>query len=229
MIVNNTQMRELWKGLKMTEIKICGITTCEEAAWLVEEKVEYAGIVLFFEKSKRVNTVENAYGILRILKMPGKENTTKAVAVTVSPTVEQIAIIQKLRFDYIQIHGELSEEAFNAIEIPIIRAVNGDDFESLSRFLECPKVAAVLFDSPEYGSGKTFDWRILTEHVKKVRISEKKCVLAGGLEASNVAEAIKTVQPDIVDVSSGVETALLKVGKDRQKIKEFIGEVRTNE
>ncbi len=213
----------------MTEIKICGITTSEEATWLVEEKVEYAGIVLFFEKSKRVSTVENAYGILRILKTPGKENPTKAVAVTVSPTAEQVAIIQKLGFDYIQIHGELSKEAFDAIEIPIIRAVNGDNFDFLNRFLECPKVAAVLFDAPEYGSGKTFDWSILTEHVNKVRKSEKQCVLAGGLHASNVAEAMKTVHPDIVDVSSGVETGPLEVGKDRQKIKEFIGEVRANE
>lgn len=213
----------------MTGIKICGITTCEEATWLVKEKVDYAGIVLFYEKSKRVNTVENAYGILRILKVPGKENPTKAVAVTVSPTVEQIAIIQKLGFDYIQIHGGLSKEAFDMIQIPIIRAMNGDNFDLLDRFLECPKIEAILFDAPEYGSGKTFDWSILTKHLDKVRNSEKLCVLAGGLHASNVEEAIKTVQPDIVDVSSGVEIAPLEVGKDRKKIIEFIGKVRTNE
>lgn len=213
----------------MTGIKICGITTCEEATWLVKEKVDYAGIVLFYEKSKRVNTVENAYGILRILKVPGKENPTKAVAVTVSPTVEQIAIIQKLGFDYIQIHGELSKKAFDMIQIPIIRAMNGDNFDLLDRFLECSKIEAILFDAPEYGSGKTFDWSILTEHLDKVRNSEKLCVLAGGLHALNVEEAIKTVQPDIVDVSSGVEIAPVEVGKDRKKIIEFIGKVRTNE
>ena len=213
----------------MTEIKICGITTCEEATWLVEEKAEYAGIVLFFEKSKRVNSIENAYGILRILKMPGKENTTKAVAVTVSPSAEQIEIIQKLGFDYIQIHGEFAKEALDRIEIPIIRAINGDNFDSLNRFLECPKVAAILFDSPEYGSGKTFDWNTFKEHRNKVRKSGKKCILAGGLQASNVVSAIKILQPDIVDVSSGVEIAPLEVGKDRLKIIEFVGEVRANE
>ncbi len=213
----------------MTEIKICGVTTCEEAIWLIEEKVEYAGIVLFYEKSKRVSAIEKAYGILRILKSSDRENKTKAVAVTVSPTAEQIEIIQKLGFDSIQIHGELAKEAFDAIQIPIIRAINGDNFESLDTFLKCPKIAAILFDSSQYGSGKRLDWNMLKEHRNKIRKSGKKCILAGGLQASNVGSAINIVKPDIVDVSSGIEIAPLEVGKDRLKIKEFVGEVRANE
>ncbi|MDD3205556.1 MAG: phosphoribosylanthranilate isomerase [Lachnospiraceae bacterium] len=213
----------------MTGIKICGITTTEEASWLVEEKAEYAGMVLFCENSKRMVRVESAYGILRVLKSAGSEKSPKAVAVTVSPTIEQIAIIQKLGFDYIQVHGKLIKEAFDMIQIPIIRAINGDNLKALYTFLECPKVAAVLFDAPEYGSGKTFDWGLLDSHLEQIRKSDKLFILAGGLNAENVGEAIKRVQPDIVDVSSGVEKTKDEAGKDRVKINEFIRKVRTNE
>lgn len=219
------------------EIKICGLTCMEEAIWLREEKVNYAGLVLFYEKSKRNNRVEQVFQILRALKEPGFGAPIKSVAVVVSPTAEQVQIIEKLGFDLIQVHGEVKPEVVKLIHIPMIRAVQVKDdnadaemsqeigMEKASAKAMAEKSWAYLYDAAEPGSGKSFDW----EKLGKIPANDRKRILAGGLHAGNVRRAIETVRPDIVDVSSGVELGMDVVGKDREKIKEFVRKVRTNE
>ena len=151
------------------------------------------------------------------------------VVFTVSPDEEQILKIQDKGFDYVQIHGELSENVYNLCKLPIIRAVNisQDDTDSVKKSIESAtamdKVVGILLDAGIPGSGKTFDW----DSVKELELKEKKLFLAGGLNSSNVAAAIKCVEPDVVDISSGVEydDVLIK-GKDEQKVKEFICNAR---
>ena len=146
-----------------------------------------------------------------------------------SPDEEQILKIQDKGFDYVQIHGELSENVYNLCKLPIIRAVNisQDDTDSVKKSIESAtameKVVGILLDAGIPGSGKTFDW----DSVKELELKEKKLFLAGGLNSSNVAAAIKCVEPDVVDISSGVEydDVLIK-GKDEQKVKEFICNAR---
>jgi phosphoribosylanthranilate isomerase len=208
--------------LKIPKIKICGLTTPQEAAWCLEENVNYTGMVVFFEKSKRNVTISRAKELLAVLHETGETESVKAVAVTVSPTAEQVHAIQEAGFDMIQVHGELSKEAFDAIEIPMIRAFNGCDRELYEKYHHCEKVAAYLFDAKVPGSGETFDW----SELKQIPRDEKLFFLAGGLHPDNISEAIRQVQPDVVDVSSGVELAPDVVGKDREKIRAFVRNVR---
>lgn len=207
----------------MTKIKICGLFSPDEAAWVAEEQADYGGIVLFYPKSRRNRTVAQAKEILRVLQQ-GKTLSgapIQAVAVTVSPTPEQVREIQAAGFDRIQIHGELSKASFDAIDIPILRAFNGLDREAYERFHSCGKVEAYLFDAGKPGSGRTFDW----ERLRQFPRDEKPLFLAGGLHPANVAQAIREVAPDAVDVSSGVEKDT-KDGKDREKIRAFVNAVR---
>ncbi|MDE5598314.1 MAG: hypothetical protein K2J04_10830, partial [Lachnospiraceae bacterium] len=106
--------------------------------------------------------------------------------------------------------------------------------EVCKKYDDCPKIAAYLFDAQSPGSGRTFDWNSLDAILEEKMLSDEKMIfLAGGLHGGNVREAIESVHPDVVDVSSGVEKDAVAadgaVIKDREKIKEFIRKVRTNE
>lgn len=208
------------------KIKVCGLTQEREADILAECGVEFAGMVLFFPKSKRNVSLETAEKILKRIKQRG---VSKAVAVTVSPDIKQVEHIMELGFDYIQVHGTLKKEVYDIVTIPIIRAVNVTEYsgqeELRTQFREVfalKKTAGILFDGSSPGAGKTFDWNIL----KDLKSPEKLLILAGGLNAENVKAAIRQVQPDVVDVSSGVEYDLPEgeefAGKDEEKIKEFV-------
>lgn len=203
------------------KIKICGLTQVEEADYLNRTHVDFAGFVLFFPKSKRNNTLEQAEKIAKALN-----TSIKKVAVVVSPSLEEIKQIESCRadFDYIQIHGTLSDELLAAIHLPVLKAFNVTDTDNYPIYHKCPKIAGYVFDATEPGSGKTFDWNL----VKKVPRDEKLFLLAGGLSADNVADAISALHPDGVDVSSGVEFDT-KPGKDFQKIQQFVEAVRNSE
>lgn len=213
-------------------MKICGLTSEADVGLLIKYGADYGGVVVFYPKSKRDVTIKEAKIIVDILK----KSDIKAVAVTVSPTVEQLYKIQEAGFDYIQIHGTLEKAVYEADTIPIIRAVNiadnnnadkTDDIintvkEQVEKCQKLDKVAGILLDAGVPGSGKTFDWN----SIKELEITEKKLFLAGGLNSGNVAAAVKCVQPDVVDISSGVEyeDVLIK-GKDESKVKAFINAV----
>lgn len=196
----------------MTKVKICGITTSEDVGYINEFKPDYAGFVMFFPKSKRNLSAQQARELLNIL-----DENIKSVAVVVSPTVEQIRVIEDCGFDFIQIHGVLSDEVTEATAIPIIRAFNVSDMSSFADYLDNDKIYGFVFDSQVPGSGKTFDWTL----IDKLPKCSKPVILAGGLNSDNVADAVRIVSPYGVDVSSGVENDSGK-GKNREKIEKFI-------
>ena len=129
----------------------------------------------------------------------------------------------------------MSDEVHEALRIPVIRAVNvagetAEDTESIRRQLESvladEKTAGILFDGSSPGAGKAFDWNLL----KNIQKTDKLLFLAGGLTPENAAQAVRTVAPDVVDVSSGVEKKVLPgeafAGKDTEKIRKFVENVR---
>jgi phosphoribosylanthranilate isomerase len=200
----------------MTKIKICGLTSVKEAQWLNQVKVDFAGMVLYCPKSKRNITVQQAAEIMEAL-----DKTIKKVAVVVSPTPEQVKELQTLPFDYIQIHGEVLRESLEVLHVPFLRAFNVDNMQEYERFQQQEQCAGYVFDGLTPGSGQTFDWN----SIPSLPSSHKLFLLAGGLTADNVTQAIEKLQPDGVDVSSGVESAC-GVGKDWDKICAFVEAVR---
>lgn len=108
------------------EIKICGITKEYEIDKLIEQKVEYAGFVINYPKSKRNNSLEEVEGLLKYIKE--KQGNIKTVAVTVSPTLKQIKQIEQLGFDILQVHKDLLPQVLEETRLPIFRAINiGED------------------------------------------------------------------------------------------------------
>lgn len=197
-----------------TKIKICGLTSPAEARYLNENHVDFAGMVLFFPKSKRNISIEQAKDIMAAL-----DASIKRVAVVVSPSIEQIRQIEAAGFDYVQIHGEIPEtetEAEAAIAIPILKAFNVSDMGSYEKYHNDSRIAGYVFDAIEPGSGKTFDWKL----VDNIPRDEKLLLLAGGLNPDNVRMAIEAVHPDGVDVSSGVENDN-GAGKNPERIRAF--------
>ena len=144
-------------------------------------------MVLFFQKSKRNVTLQQAEKILAALK---KYGISKSVAVTVSPTKEQVEQIMRLGFDYIQIHGTLSDEVHDVLRIPVIRAVNVKDGNGgmirkvsgeLESVLADEKLTGYYLTAGTPGRGKTFDWSLL----KNIQKTDKLLFLAGGLTPEN--------------------------------------------
>lgn len=200
----------------MIQIKICGLTEEKEADYLNEAGVNYAGFVQFFPKSKRNIDIPKAISIKKEL-LP----SIKSVAVTVSPTLDQIFEIEQAGFDYIQIHGDLNLENLCKIQIPVIKAFNVNDLASFTNFSKHSCIHGFVFDAMVPGSGQTFDWSMLPPLPK----SNQFMLLAGGLNPENVAKAIQSTGATGVDTSSGVENDS-GFGKDRKKILDFVYAVR---
>ena len=228
------------------KVKICGITTMKEADWLNAAGADYAGFV-FYEKSKRNVSMMDAVMIKKSLYP-----SVKTVAVTVSPTVDELRAIEIAGFDVLQVHKNLSLEVLRECKLPIGRAFNigacsdvkkpeagagsaeelmqaceTEEEKTERQRLEDTLIEAYVLDGVTFGSGKTFDWSSGNVAQIKALFGDKKLVLAGGLTPSNVAEGIEIFGPDIVDVSSGVEKEYGS-GKDEEKIQQFISEVRKN-
>ena len=201
----------------MTKIKICGLMSVEDAELAGKSGADFGGVVMFFPKSHRNTDAEKAAEIVSVLK----KNGTVPVAVTVEPEFEQIEIIKSCGFEYIQIHGKVDKELVEKSPLPVIKAFNVKDIDMYETYAGCANIEGYVFDAAEPGSGRTFDWDI----VSKLRNDGRMKILAGGLTAQNVAEAINAVRPDCVDISSGVENDD-RTGKDAGKIKEFVSAVK---
>lgn len=202
----------------MTKVKICGLKNQTDIKCINTLSPDFAGFVMFFEKSHRNISPEKAQKLLSAL-----DPNIKSVAVTVSPTEEQLEQIHTLGFDYVQIYGKISEKLLSECKTPVIRAINVSGIESIGDIENLDNVKGILFDSAVPGSGKSFDWSML----EKLPKTDKMLFLAGGLTADNVAKAVAQLRPFAVDVSSGVELAD-KSGKDFELVRTFIENARNS-
>lgn len=193
------------------KVKICGITTTDMAKTVEEAGADFIGFV--FAPSKRQITAEVASKITAQLT-----NDIKKVGVFVNERKENICqIAETVGLDYIQLHGDESPAFADSLPYPIIKAFSIDDVNDET--LKTYPCDYLLIDSPPStyrgGSGTTFNWDMLKKH----KIPMEKLILAGGLSIDNIQDAKTKVNPTVVDVSSGVETA---GAKDPEKIREFI-------
>ena len=159
----------------MTGIKICGIKYDEDIGIINELKPDYAGMVLFFEKSKRNIAIDRAAEMIKKL-----DKNIQKTAVVVSPDINQIKAITDVGFDYIQIHKDMPDDILEKITIPVIRAVNmpdeinGAETESnfndeIEKLIKNDKIYGILFDAGVPGSGKTFRWHRINGIKEKIR------------------------------------------------------------
>lgn len=203
----------------MTKVKICGLKEPEHVKVAVEAGADAIGFV-FADSSRRV-TVNEAKELARDIP----DNVWK-IGVFVDASREEMAYaFQEVPLNYIQYHGHESANFVESIGLPSIRALSVGSAEDVSKAAQY-KVDYYLFDAPgtvyQGGSGVTFDWTLL----KGAGIATEQLILAGGLNAENVGEAINRVNPFMVDVSSGVES---NKRKDAALIRAFVRAVKDEE
>lgn len=204
--------------MKNPLIKICGITSEEEIGYIAKAGINYAGFVLFFQKSKRNLSLERAENL--VAKLP---EDIASVAVMVSPTKEQVEAVVDAGFSAIQIHGKVEDSIITSCQIPVFKAFNVSDMDDFLHYEQMDEVAGFVMDAAVPGSGKTFDWDLL----QKLPSTEKQVLLAGGLNPDNVGEALTACAGKIdgVDTSSGVERTDGN-GKSKERIEAFVRVVR---
>jgi phosphoribosylanthranilate isomerase len=189
-------------------LKICGITNQEDADAAMENGANAIGFN-FYPRSPRYVTPERAAAIATV-------EGVRRVGVFVNEPRERVEELSRIAMLHVaQLHGEELPADYPA-GMAVWKAARVEPGFDLRRFENCPAEALVL-DGPageSYGgAGKSFDWGL-------VGVSAWRIVLAGGLDASNVAQAVALVHPWGVDACSRVESAPGK--KDHKKMSEFL-------
>lgn len=202
-----------------TRVKICGVTRPEDARAAARLGADAIGIVLY-PASPRALGLEAAHAVTAALPP-----FVTPVGLFLDPSPDEVrAALESLPLELLQFHGTEPAAFCRAFGRPYIKAVGmaGDDGDVAAQAAAYPDARALLVDSHAPGSpggtGAGFDWQRLP------RARDFRVILAGGLTSANVAAAVAAVQPDAVDVSSGVERS--KGIKDEALVHEFIEEVR---
>ena len=198
----------------MTKIKLCGLTRPEDIAAANALKPEYIGFV-FAPRSRRAVSRKKAAG-LRAQLSP----EIQTVGVFVNEAPETVArLLNEDLLNIAQLHGQ--EDAAYIARLrsltpkPLWQAFRVEDAASLAAAARST-ADMVLLDSGAGGTGTVFNWKLLQGFPRPY-------ILAGGLDADNAADAVSRLHPDVVDVSSGIETA---GRKDPAKMAAFVAAVR---
>lgn len=199
-------------------VKICGITRVEDGLAAAYAGADAIGLV-FAPASPRRVTLAQAEGVARAL--PPFIST---VALFVNAEAAEVeSVLEGLRPDLLQFHGDETPEYCASFGVPYIKAVRVRPGLDLLQFEAAYGTArGLLLDAyhPQRhgGTGERFDWNLIPAGLSK------PVILAGGLTPDNVAQAVRQVRPWAVDVSSGVEAS--PGIKDAAAIGRFIQEVR---
>ena len=225
------------------KVKMCGISKVETISAIVDAKPDYMGLV--FAPSKRQVTVDQAKTLVEELykqNVVGNNSeaeqtepvttldtasfeTIKTVGVFVNETIENLLkIAEEVKLDVIQLHGDEDESFIQILKeqsnVEVWKAVQVRSAADAEKWIDS-SADMLLFDAyhkdERGGTGEVFDWSSLDEF-------ERPFMLAGGIDSTNVARAIRTVRPYGIDISSGIETEGVK---DDEKMKAFTNSVRT--
>ena len=195
-------------------IKICGITRPEDAEQALALGADTVGCVFHAASTRHVTTV-----IAQDIRVAVSDAGT-LVGLFVDPTVDQVqAVLDRVELDVLQFHGEESPAFCEQFQRPYLKAVAmSPDVDLAAVNSAYCSARGLLLDSAHGGqfggTGHRFDWEWIDARL------QKRFMLAGGLTADNVGDAIRQVRPAAVDVSSGVEK---KQGiKDRDRMRAFI-------
>ena len=210
------------------KVKMCGISKVETIPAVVEAKPDYMGLV--FAPSKRQVTVDQAKTLVEELHKEcalkygsdtehDKNDTIKTVGVFVNETVDNlVTIANEANLDAVQLHGDEDETFIQSLKertnVEVWKAVQIRSAADVEEWIDS-SADMLLFDAyhkdERGGTGEVFDWSYLDAF-------ERPFMLAGGIDSTNVARAIRTVRPYGIDISSGIETNGVK---DDEKITAF--------
>ncbi len=193
------------------KIKICGLTRPEDARAAIAAGADLLGFV-FRSGTPRALDPKGS-GWVRDLR--GAE---KVGVFLDAPLDEVVRIRDLLGLDRVQLHGDEPDSFLDALGTAVIRRVKVGPEVDWERVAFLAGRCLPLFD-PGAGDGKTWAWEVLATRPEDISFG-----LAGGLTPDNVADAIRATRPDLVDVSSGVESA--PGIKDHAKIREFVAQAR---
>ena len=222
------------------KVKMCGISKIETIPAVIEANPDYMGLV--FAPSKRQVTVEQAKALVEELHKQYANrynrdaeqysNQTlihqefiKTVGIFVNETLDNlVTIATEVNLDAVQLHGDEDEAFIQSLKertnVEVWKAVQIRSAADAEAWIDS-RADMLLFDAyhkdERGGTGEVFDWSCLDEF-------ERPFMLAGGIDSTNVARAIRTVRPYGIDISSGIETDGVK---DDEKIKAFTNIVRT--
>ncbi len=201
-------------------VKICGITTVADARLAVRAGADLIGLN-FYPPSPRSVSESTAKAIQSILPQH-----IRCVGVFVNAERQHIAAyIRSLSLDAVQFHGDEDAAALTDWSVATIKAIRVGSETSLPEQLEGIQADYLLLDtysSRGYGgTGETFAWGYAAT---LPRLTLDRTILAGGLNAENVATAVETVRPWAVDVASGVESVPGR--KDAEKLYAFINNAK---
>ena len=210
------------------KVKMCGISKVETIPAVVEAKPDYMGLV--FAPSKRQVTVDQAKTLVEELHRGyaqkygsdtehDKNDTIKTVGVFVNETVDNlVTIANEANLDAVQLHGDEDETFIQSLKertnVEVWKAIQIRSAADVEKWIDS-SADMLLFDAyhkdERGGTGEVFDWSSLDAF-------ERPFMLAGGIDSTNVARAIRTVRPYGIDISSGIETNGMK---DDKKITAF--------
>ena len=220
------------------KVKMCGISKIETIPAVIEANPDYMGLV--FAPSKRQVTVDQAKSLVKELhKQYGNrysrdevqcsndvvQEFIKTVGIFVNETLDNlVTIATEVNLDAVQLHGDEDEAFIQSLKertnVEVWKAIQIRSAADAEAWIDS-SADMLLFDAyhkdERGGMGEVFDWSSLDAF-------ERPFMLAGGIDSTNVARAIRTVRPYGIDISSGIETEGVK---DDEKIKAFTNIVRT--
>jgi phosphoribosylanthranilate isomerase len=201
----------------MTRVKICGVTTVEDARLAAELGAVAIGLV-FWPGSPRFVELKQAKAIVASLPP-----FVSAVGVFVDQIDEAVNVAREVGLSAVQFHGDEPPGSYRALPIRVIKAVTVRDASAREEAAAIPAHATVLLDAHDRvkrgGTGRVVDWSIAAMIAR-----DRPVILSGGLNADNAADAVRAVAPYAIDVSSGVERAAGR--KDPAKLRELFAALR---
>ena len=197
-------------------IKICGLNPIRDVQICIDLKVDFLGFVFYQKSPRNINLNE----VTNLLKY--KKQKSSFVAVTVNPTDKFIKNTVLNKFDYIQLHGNETNERVKKIKsmgLKTIKAIKVREESDINLYKNYGEADIVLFDTP--GMEKSFEFP--KDLISKLPKGER-FALAGSISQNNI-ENIKKLGITFCDLSSNLETDAEIGYKDHQKIKKFINKV----
>lgn len=200
-------------------IKVCGITRAEDAICVSAAGADALGLV-FYQPSPRCVDVDSA---ARICQVVPPFISIVALFVDARPALIH-AVLEKLPIAMLQFHGNETAGDCERYDRPYLKALRvRPGFDPAAALQAYPSASGFLLDTYRQGvaggTGECFDWSLFPQS------SDKPLILAGGLQADNVAQAIRQTRPYAVDVSGGVES--VPGVKDATKVRAFVRAVQS--